>query len=159
MLLAPQSLQCYAMLLLDLHCFWCSCDLSKPDWSIHSQSCFSTRWRGATKGVARGSTRGGCEKKVNNSSGAGWRAWIRERCEECMYPKHTFSGLLLKRGAKKWMGQGSGRVRGVGNELTLKVLVTTINAQWEGMRDVGLARYEPALLPPCPTIRVLSCSN
>ena len=27
------------------------------------------------------------------------------------------------------------------------------------MRDVGLARYEPALLPPCPTIRVLNYSN
>ena len=24
---------------------------------------------------------------------------------------------------------------------------------------VGSARYEPALLPPCPTIRVLSYSN
>ena len=43
--------------------------------------------------------------------------------------------------------------------LTLKVLVTTIDAQWEGMGDVGSARYESALLPPCPTIRVLSCSN
>ena len=43
--------------------------------------------------------------------------------------------------------------------LTLKVLVTTIDAQWEGMGDVGLARYEPALLPPFPTIRVLSYSN
>ena len=43
--------------------------------------------------------------------------------------------------------------------LTLKVLATTIDAQWEGMGDVGLARYEPALLPPCPTIRVLSYSN
>ena len=43
--------------------------------------------------------------------------------------------------------------------LTLTVLVTTIDAQWEGMGDVGSARYEPALLPPCPTIRVLSCSN
>ena len=42
---------------------------------------------------------------------------------------------------------------------TLKVLVTTIDAQWEGMGDVGSARYEPALLPPCPTIRVLSYSN
>ena len=40
--------------------------------------------------------------------------------------------------------------------LTLKVLVMTIDAQWEGMGDVGSARYEPALLPPCPTIRVLS---
>ena len=40
-----------------------------------------------------------------------------------------------------------------------KVLVTTIDAQWEGMGDVGSARYEPALLLPCPTIRVLSYSN
>ena len=44
-------------------------------------------------------------------------------------------------------------------KLTLKVLVATIDTQWEGMGDVGLARYEPALLPPCPTIRVLSYSN
>ena len=36
--------------------------------------------------------------------------------------------------------------------LTLKVLVATIDVQWEGMWDVGSARYEPALLPPCPTI-------
>ena len=34
--------------------------------------------------------------------------------------------------------------------LTLKVLVTTTDAQWEGMGDVGSARYEPALLPPMP---------
>ena len=40
--------------------------------------------------------------------------------------------------------------------LTLTVLVMTIDAQWEGMGDVRSARYEPALLPPCPTIRVLS---
>ena len=43
--------------------------------------------------------------------------------------------------------------------LTLVVLVATIDAQWEGMGDVGSARYEPALLPPCPTIRDLSYSN
>ena len=43
--------------------------------------------------------------------------------------------------------------------LTLKVLVMTIDAQWEGVGDVGSARYEPALLPPRPTIRVLSYSN
>ena len=43
--------------------------------------------------------------------------------------------------------------------LTLTVLVATIDAQWERMGDVGSARYEPALLPPCPTIRVLSYSN
>ena len=33
--------------------------------------------------------------------------------------------------------------------LTLKVLVATIDAQWEGMGDVGSARYELALLSPC----------
>ena len=43
--------------------------------------------------------------------------------------------------------------------LTLKVLVATTDAQWEGMGDVESARYEPVLLPPCPTIRVLSYSN
>ena len=42
--------------------------------------------------------------------------------------------------------------------LTLKVLVATIDAQWEGMGDVGSARYEPALLLPWLTIRVLSYS-
>ena len=45
------------------------------------------------------------------------------------------------------------------HQLTLTVLAATIDAQWEGMGDVGSARYEPALLTPCPTIRVLSYSN
>ena len=44
-------------------------------------------------------------------------------------------------------------------KLTLTVLVATIDAQWEGMGDEGSARYEPALLPPCPTIRVFSYRN
>ena len=43
--------------------------------------------------------------------------------------------------------------------LTLTVLVMTVDAQWEGMGDVGSARYEPALLPPCPTVRVLNYNN
>ena len=43
--------------------------------------------------------------------------------------------------------------------LTLNVLVMTIDAQWEGIGDVGSARYEPVLVPPCPTIRVFSYSN
>ena len=43
--------------------------------------------------------------------------------------------------------------------LTLKVLVVTIDARWEGMGDVGSVRYEPALFPPCPTIRVLSYTS
>ena len=46
-----------------------------------------------------------------------------------------------------------------GLTLTLTVLVAAIDAQWEGMGDVGSARYELAPLPPCPTIRVLSYSN
>ena len=41
----------------------------------------------------------------------------------------------------------------------LTVLVATIDVQWDGKGGVGSARYEPALLPPCPTIRVLSYSN
>ena len=53
--------------------------------------------------------------------------------------------------------------------LTLKVLVMTIDALGHfnrmitapltGMEDVGSVRYKPALVPPCPTIRVLSFSN
>ena len=39
------------------------------------------------------------------------------------------------------------------------LLIMTITAQWVGMVDVGSARYEPALLPTYPTIRVLSYSN
>ena len=35
-----------------------------------------------------------------------------------------------------------------GMSSTLTVLVATIDAHWEGMGDVGSARYEPALLPP-----------
>ena len=34
-----------------------------------------------------------------------------------------------------------------------------MTAQCEGMGEVGSARYEPALLPPCQSIRVLSYSN
>ena len=51
-----------------------------------------------------------------------------------------------------FLGQGNQAV----HLLTLTVLVATIDAQWEGMGDVGSARYEPALLPACPTVRVLT---
>ena len=54
--------------------------------------------------------------------------------------------------------------------LTLTVLVThnwctatlwnrIMTAQCEGMGEVGSARYQPALLPPCPSIRALCYSN
>ena len=45
------------------------------------------------------------------------------------------------------------------NWCTATLLTRIITAQWEGMGDVGSARYEPALLPPCPTRRVLCYSN
>ena len=45
------------------------------------------------------------------------------------------------------------------NWCTVKLLNRIITAQWEGMGNVGSARYEPAPLPPCPTIRVLRYSN
>ena len=45
------------------------------------------------------------------------------------------------------------------NCCTEKLLNRAMTAQWEGMGDVGSARYDPALLPPCPTIRVLCYSN
>ena len=59
----------------------------------------------------------------------------------------------------KQVCSGEQLVSGTALLLTLKVLVTTIDAQWEGMGDVGSARYEPALLPPRPTIKVLSYSR
>ena len=34
-----------------------------------------------------------------------------------------------------------------------------MTVQCEGMGEVGSARYEPALLPPCPSIRALSYRN
>ena len=34
-----------------------------------------------------------------------------------------------------------------------------MTVQCEGMGEVGLARYKPALLPPCPSIRALCYSN
>ena len=45
------------------------------------------------------------------------------------------------------------------NWCTATLLNRIITAQREWMGDVGSARYEPALLPPSPTIRVLSNSN
>ena len=57
------------------------------------------------------------------------------------------------------IGSGMPQIHDLVFYITLAVLVTTIDAQWEGKGDVGSARYEPALLPPCPTISVLSYRN
>ena len=80
------------------------------------------------------------------------------RKHECLYmiqhmEEHTFLPYLIVQVSRPFT------YFVLHNKLTLKVLVMTIDAQWEGMGDVGSARYEPALLPPCPTIRVLSYSN
>ena len=45
------------------------------------------------------------------------------------------------------------------NWCTGTLLNRIITTQWEGMGDARSARYEPALLPPCLTIRGLSYSN
>ena len=45
------------------------------------------------------------------------------------------------------------------NWCTVTLWSRIMTAQCEGMGEVGLARYEPALLPPCLSIRVLSYSN
>ena len=82
---------------------------------------------------------------------------------------HTFTNILAKKLfgndllpeiAKNLLTSPNYKyMQHINTVLTLKVLVSTIDAHWEGMGDVGSARYEPALLPPCPTIRVLNYSN
>ena len=46
-----------------------------------------------------------------------------------------------------------------GNWCTATLWNRIMTAQCEGMGEVGSARYEPALLPPCPSVRVLSYSD
>ena len=46
-----------------------------------------------------------------------------------------------------------------GNWCTATLWNRIMTVQCEGMGEVGSARYEPALLPPCPSIRVVSYSN
>ena len=45
------------------------------------------------------------------------------------------------------------------NWCTVTLWNRIMTAQCEGMGEVGSGRYEPALLPPCPSIRVLSYIN
>ena len=47
----------------------------------------------------------------------------------------------------------------VPGENSMSQIATIMTAQCEGMGEVGSARYEPALLPPCPSIRALCYSN
>ena len=80
----------------------------------------------------------------------------RMLCHRLIAPSQEATVCRMKFTMKFFKAYG---MLNVSQLLTLKVLVVTIDAQWEGMGDVGSARYEPAILPPCPTIRVLSYSN
>ena len=79
----------------------------------------------------------------------------------CRYMNYIFQKISLDQSRNQEYVVHISRSMKFGSfiKLTLKVLVATIDAQWEGMGDVGSARYEPALLPPYPTVRVLSYSN
>ena len=79
-----------------------------------------------------------------------WLIWVQMM--------HGFMTSLWVHDHLTWM-RCQNHWRGETGQLALKVLVTTTDAQWEGRGDVGSARYEPALLPPCLTIRVLSYYN
>ena len=72
--------------------------------------------------------------------------------------KNHYKNILIRTISSHLVESCTSALR-VGQLLTLKVLVATIDAQWEGMGDVGSARYEPTLLPSCPTVMVLSYSN
>ena len=63
---------------------------------------------------------------------------------------YALAGTTLIDFEKEPLGEWSTVLSDYFTMLTLKVLATTIDAQWDGMGDVGSARYEPALLPPMP---------
>ena len=89
-----------------------------------------------------------------------WNNWDRITKRFCFGNKaKKWLGKICLALFEQVIGEQPSEASWAALSLTLKVLVVTIDAQWEGMGDVGLARYEPALLPPCPTIRVLSYSN
>ena len=77
-----------------------------------------------------------------------------------MFVQQDLSSHCERYSSDVWQGGSMQELQELNQALlTLTVLVATIDAQWEGMGDVGSARYEPALLPPCPTIKVLCYSN
>ena len=85
--------------------------------------------------------------------GCGYGAWVRGVGTGRGYAAFLSCMYFIASCVKCCLSKNAAAV------LTLTVLVTTIDAQWEGMGNVGSARYDPALLPPCPTISVLSYSN
>ena len=72
--------------------------------------------------------------------------WLRRNSSSSSVSTSSFKLLTLKSTSHN-------------NWCTGTLLNRTTTAQWEGMGDVGSARYEPALLPPCLTIRILRNCN
>ena len=88
-----------------------------------------------------------------------WVRWYKQKHERsCLCSPSTFGRQISQRKLyplrmlKSYSASHD-------NWCTETLLNRVITAQWEGMEDVGSARYEPALLPPCPTIRVSSYNN
>ena len=89
--------------------------------------------------------------------------WPNDSMESEVHPAFLYIIISRNRARDLWVLESVGQPLILPHlqsfQLTLKVLVMTTDAQWEGMGDVGPARYEQALLPPCPTNRALSYSN
>ena len=75
-------------------------------------------------------------------------AWCLSEWIICSFPRYMNSYLCFN----SWSASRDNWCTGT----LWNMIITT---QCEGMGEVGSARYEPALLPPCPSIRVLSYSN
>ena len=71
-----------------------------------------------------------------------------------LYVKHMWKDLM-NRHVRSQLNESAIR----DNWCTGTLWNRIITAQCEGMGEVGSARYEPALLPPCLSIRILSYSN
>ena len=79
--------------------------------------------------------------------------------KNCLWFAHMFNGLEIGNIIIILLITINSQSASHDNWCTETLLNRIITAQWEVMEDVGSARYEPALLPPCPTIRVLGYSN
>ena len=105
--------------------------------------------------------------------GVNWGGFLLCRGEECRFncgeSRPTFSSACRPNLLWNWMlrtdflhKEDSLSLVLVYNYAHLRhktLLNRVITAQCEGMGEVGSARYEPALLPPCPSIRALCYSN
>ena len=73
--------------------------------------------------------------------------------------KKRLASILLIISTEKMSGTVNSYSASHDNWCTATLWNRIMTAQCEGMGEGGSARYEPALLPPCPSIRALSYSN